>query len=438
MVCLSLANVVAWRGGGPAVGAATSGAPACASKGVSISVVPGIPGMGHANLVVLVTDREPGACAVVGRPAIRFLARTGTVVGAATPSSAPGPVPPLVLQTGETAAALLSGSDRPIGAATSCATYPSYAVVATRSGAGKSIAGPLTDCAGLSVTRFVPGFNGTSASGRVSGRAPSCSPPPTSIAPGATVEVDAWSGRTLAASVNVAASTLTEEQYTLVLPPGRYRVTAHDGTSREVVVRAGRTTGVGLFGVCTLPPATVTTIPPAAGITPTTSTTLPASQLASIPRCTSSELAVSALHIGAAMGNVAEVIAFKNVAAGSCTLSGYPGVAALDARGVQVEQARRSLTAYLGGQDTGTAPMTVALQPGQVATATVDGSDNPIGVATSCPYYPSFLVTVPDETHSVVLGGVGWQGPTFAEQGFPGCSPIVVTPVVPGETGSYP
>jgi hypothetical protein len=408
------------------------------STGVSISVVPGIPAMGHLDLVVLVTNRESRACGVVGRPTVQLLGAAGNVAGAAAPSPAPGPEPPLVLRAGETAAALLSGSDRPIGAATSCATYPSYAVLATRSGAGKKIAGPLADCAGLSVTRFVPGFSGTSTTGRVSARAPACQPPPTATGPGATVEVDAWSGRTLAGSIDVAASALTEQPYTLVLPPGPYRVTAHDGTSREVTVRAGRTTGLGLFGVCTLPPATVTTIPPADGITATTSTTLPASVVAAAPRCTISHLAVVAQGFGAATGHISEVIRFMNVGAGLCTLTGYPGVAALDARGDQVEQAGRALTAFMGGQYSGTTPMTVALGPGQVATSTVEGIDFPIGTATSCPYYPALLVTAPDETNSVVLSGVGWQGPTFAEQGFPGCSAITVTPVVPGETGSYP
>ena len=86
----------------------------------------------------------------------------------------------------------------------------------------------------------------------------------------------------------------------------------------------------------------------------------------------------------------------------------------------------------------GTQPLTVPLEPGQVATATVDGSDNPVGGATSCPFYPALLVTVPDETRPVILSGVGWQGPEFATQGFPGCSPLVVTPVVPGDSGTYP
>jgi hypothetical protein len=412
--------------------------PACTSTGVSVSVVPGIPAMGRADLVVLVTNSGRRACGVAVRPAVRFLGPARRVVGAARPLSPGGPMSPLVLGPGETASALLSGSDHPIGAATSCPSYPAYTVGATLAGPAETIAGPLADCAGLTVGRFVPGFNGTTTSGRVSGQAPSCQPPPTT-GPGAFVEVDAWSGRTLAGSIDVTASTSGKERYALVLAPGRYRIVTHNGASREVVVRPGRTTAIGLFGVCTLPPATLTTIPPAGGVTATTSTTtLPESAVASAPHCTTAQLAVSALRFGAGLGNVAEVIAFRNTNGGLCTLTGYPGVAALDAHRDQVEEARRSLTAYLGGQEVGTRPLTVPLEPGQVATATVDGSDNPVGGATSCPFYPALLVTAPDETIPVILSGVGWQGQEFATQGFPGCSPLVVTPVVPGDSGTYP
>jgi hypothetical protein len=253
------------------------------------------------------------------------------------------------------------------------------------------------------------------------------------------VEITARSGNVVVGGVTVVAQADGTEPFTITLAPGRYRIHSAPALSRSVAVRPGRITDIGLFGGCTQPPATVTTVPAAGGgSTTTTTTTLPPSEIAAAPRCTTAELDVSALKFGAGLGNVAEVLAFKNVGAELCTLTGYPGVAALDARGGQVAQARRSLTAMMGGQDTGTQPMTVPLEPGHVATATVDGSDNPVGTATSCVSYPALLVTVPAETRSTVLRGIGWQGPGFAAQGFPGCTPIVVTPVVPGDTGVYP
>ena len=58
--------------------------------------------------------------------------------------------------------------------------------------------------------------------------------------------------------------------------------------------------------------------------------------------------------------------------------------------------------------------------------------------ATSCVYHPTLLVTVPGETFAAVIDRVGGQGPTLAAQCFPGCSGLDVTPVAPGDSGSYP
>ncbi len=127
------------------------------------------------------------------------------------------------------------------------------------------------------------------------------------------------------------------------------------------------------------------------------------------------------------------MILFTNQSQSTCTLSGYPGVAGLDAQGNQVVQAERTLSGYLGGIQPGatTAP-TVTLAPRQMASATVEGTDNPIGSATSCPYYPFLLVTPPNLTESVrvTVSGLGTNPP-----GLPGCSLIEVHPVVPGNSG---
>jgi hypothetical protein len=122
-----------------------------------------------------------------------------------------------------------------------------------------------------------------------------------------------------------------------------------------------------------------------------------------------------------------QVIGFTNVSSATCTLTGYPGVAALNGNGSQVAQAQR----VTGPQ----APpvTTVTLAEGQTASATVSGSDVPTGTATTCPYYaPSLLVTPPDLTRSV---GVSVTGSSFGTRGFPGCGGLSVTPVVQGITG---
>ncbi len=120
-----------------------------------------------------------------------------------------------------------------------------------------------------------------------------------------------------------------------------------------------------------------------------------------------------------AAGSITVPILFKNISQRTCTLQGYPGVAGLNAAGQQVVQAVRTTS---GGQ-TGV-PAAISLAPGQTASAPVQGSDVPVGTATTCTSYPKLLVTPPGETHSqqVIVT-------------LPGCDGLRVRPVVAGTTG---
>jgi hypothetical protein len=149
--------------------------------------------------------------------------------------------------------------------------------------------------------------------------------------------------------------------------------------------------------------------------------------------CRISQLRIAPGEGGAAAGSIGQTILFTNISQSPCTMTGYPGVAALDAQGNQVVQARRELRGMLGGlQNSGTPLPVVTLLPGDPASAEVEGDDVPIGTETSCPVYPSFLVTPPGETYSatIVVGATGSNTP-----GFQGCGAISVNPVVPGVTG---
>jgi hypothetical protein len=73
---------------------------------------------------------------------------------------------------------------------------------------------------------------------------------------------------------------------------------------------------------------------------------------------------------------------------------------------------------------TGIAPPVVTLAPGDTASAIVEGTDMPVGTATSCPTYPALLVTPPDAQQSVTVA-----------VGIEGCSHILVHPVVAGTSG---
>lgn len=126
------------------------------------------------------------------------------------------------------------------------------------------------------------------------------------------------------------------------------------------------------------------------------------------------------------MGNVGERIVFTNVSTTACTLYGYPGVAGLDAAGTQIVQAGRTPSGYLGGlwSSPNGPPPTVALAPGQVASALVEGVDNQVG-SMPCVQLSGFLVTAPNTTRSVDLPG------DFFE-----CDGLEVHPVVPGTSGT--
>jgi hypothetical protein len=118
-------------------------------------------------------------------------------------------------------------------------------------------------------------------------------------------------------------------------------------------------------------------------------------------------------------------IVFENISNTSCSLYGYPGVAALDAAGDQVAQAQRIPDGYLGGV-AGAIPV-VVVDPGQMASAMVEGSDNPVNGATTCVTYAALLATPPNTSTSTRL-----------DVSFPGCSGVEVHPVVPGTSGWGP
>jgi uncharacterized protein DUF4232 len=157
--------------------------------------------------------------------------------------------------------------------------------------------------------------------------------------------------------------------------------------------------------------------------------------VSSAPLCTNGQVGVSDSGGGAGLGHEDQVILFTNHSPSPCTLTGYPGVAGLDANGEQVVQAVRALSGYLGGlwNDARTPPR-VSLNPGQTASAIVEGTDNPTGTATSCPSYDHLLVTPPNLTDSVRVSVSGLGSPPTS--GLPGCSIIEVHPVVPGNSGT--
>jgi len=416
----------------------------CAFAGAKISVDQGLAGAGNYSIIIKVENAPFEPCALPVYPTVdlfdeatgSYLLPTQSPEGPLGTGSTPTKVPSSIsLAPGAVASALLGGTEMPHDGAQTC---PDFSLIVRLLGSTvpTQFDRPLPDCSGFALGPFTLGFNGESPTGEVVGTATRCTPPSFPVTDG-SLQVGAWHDGKLVDFVQSNSASIRPKPYQMVLNPGRYRITSGHLRPRRIVVRAGMVENIGRFGACAplAPPTTPRTAPPR-GVTVMPTTTTTGTSGSSMPPCTDGQLRISTLRDGAAGGAVSEVITFSDISSEPCSLTGYPGVAALDSQGLQVEQARRQLNAMMGGQDEGTQPQTVPLEPGTLATATVEGSDNPLG-STKCPaYFPSFLVTAPDGTTSVTLAQVGLQGPDFAEQGFPGCSPLVVTPVVPGTTGS--
>lgn len=189
----------------------------------------------------------------------------------------------------------------------------------------------------------------------------------------------------------------------------------------------------------TSPPATATTTTTSSGPTATTQatvvpTTTPTFLSGSM--CANGQINATSTAGSAGLSHRALVIVFQNVSNSACVLMGWPGVAGLDAQGAQVAQAAREPNGFNGGGLPAgqTTPPTVTLVPGQMASTTVNGINGPVGTATSCTDFASFLVTPPNLTQSQTVSSSPDQG-NYIEP-FPNCAPIYVTPVVPGTTGA--
>ena len=137
-------------------------------------------------------------------------------------------------------------------------------------------------------------------------------------------------------------------------------------------------------------------------------------------------MAISLGHTGAASGHVGGVLLFTNHGSRTCELTGYPRVQAAGGLTADVKQ---TPDGYIGGLAApGTKPPHIELAPGQVASAVVEGTDNPVPATAHC---------------SATLGSLDLWLPGNANSGTPTeisnpagtCSAIQIHPVVSGTTG---
>lgn|SRR6266487_2384279 len=181
--------------------------------------------------------------------------------------------------------------------------------------------------------------------------------------------------------------------------------------------------------------AGLTATPPGSAPSASTGTTSAASSAPTAPsnsssavsstpaECTVAHLSINLGGGDAGSGHRSAALMFRNTGSVTCRLHGYPGVAALNAHGTQIQQARRTPSGYLGGLKQGASAPIVDIAPGQSASALLEAlAFGPDG--GSCTPYAGLLVTPPDDTRSVRLA---WSGD--------GCSNLEIHPVVPGDTG---
>jgi hypothetical protein len=268
-----------WTASSGAAVIARSGARnTCASAQLHTTVADGLAGAGHSSSVILVSNAGPGQCRLMGYPDVRFLNAAGVEVARSVPTPqgfsgglpVGAPIPDLDLRPGESASAVMEGTDVPTGNATTCPSYASYAITLPGWPDTTTIDHPYGGCSAIEVHPFVIGFNGTFPSGQVVGLAPTCAATGADSLPGPFVQIEAWSGAHLAGMVMVVASATVKQRYRVVLKPGRYRIRSGPAHSLpHEVVRAGRTVQLGTYGGCSGP----TSIPSRGGVPGATTTT---------------------------------------------------------------------------------------------------------------------------------------------------------------------
>jgi Protein of unknown function (DUF4232) len=144
-----------------------------------------------------------------------------------------------------------------------------------------------------------------------------------------------------------------------------------------------------------------------------------------ISHCAYGQLKISEGGGEGATGHIEIPLHFRNKSDRVCEVRAYPGVAGLNKHGKQVEQAKRTRRGFTGGVAPGHKIPTVVLEPGQEATAIVEGTDVPVGHARKCRVLHGLLVTPPNDFKSVHL-----------KHAPPDCSRIQVHPVIRGKDGS--
>ncbi|MGI8666962.1 MAG: DUF4232 domain-containing protein [Jatrophihabitans sp.] len=168
------------------------------------------------------------------------------------------------------------------------------------------------------------------------------------------------------------------------------------------------------------PTDSATTAPPSSVATSKTS-----SAPADLVVCAPPYLTVSAKQASGGDGHDGYVLRYTNTGQISCSMTGYPGLAILNAAGKQILQATRTPAGYLGGIRNGKPPFpTVTLSAGESASALLEGIPSDTR-GNGCPTEHALLTTAPNTTSSVRVAITTTI-----------CSQVQIHPIVAGSTGT--
>lgn len=154
---------------------------------------------------------------------------------------------------------------------------------------------------------------------------------------------------------------------------------------------------------------------------PTRRAVTPAASKSPAAVCEGKALRISLAQASPGLSHHGYVIEFRNRGS-ACTITGYPRVDALNAKGKRILRAKRTKSGYLGGVFSGPIPE-VHLARGKIASAMVEWTD----LGSPCPAATSLKITPPNAVKSVVRSPKSLKSQTLCH--------LAIHPAVPGTTG---
>lgn len=112
------------------------------------------------------------------------------------------------------------------------------------------------------------------------------------------------------------------------------------------------------------------------------------------PPCAGADVRTGLAISGGAAGTRLIALSFRNVGAGACTMSGYPGFTLYGPGNRKLAVAKRGRVAYLP---------TLTLEPGGRVFSGVEYGENPITAKQKCPAVTALRIVAPDTRRATLI-----------------------------------